>query len=102
MLRKITGLLILISFLLIKSTPLFAADQYGQKVTVSCTELNTDEDQDAEKETKQLEIADEDFIDGADAKELISSFSGKIWPAMVPGIFFTYIALPYPPPNADL
>ena len=103
MLRKITGLLILISFLLIKSTPLFAADQYVQKVSVCCTEQqHTDEDQDTEKETKQLEITDEAFIDGTDVKELISSFSEKLWPAIVPGIFSIYMALPYPPPNPDL
>jgi hypothetical protein len=102
MFKKITGLLILISFLLIKSMPLFAADQYVEKVVTCSIEHNTEDNQDAEKETKQLEIGDEDFIDGAKVKEIVSFFSTKIWPTAVPCVFSTYIALPYPPPNGDL
>lgn len=100
MLKKITGLLILLSFLFIKGAPLFAADQHPQNALVYCTDQSTDDTSDAEKENKQLETTDEDFTGQPvlePASLIITKKTGHI---IVPGITAPYISLPYPPPNS--
>ena len=101
MFKKLTGIFILLSFLLIKSTSLLAAD-YRQNVISSCAEQGTDEPADAEKETKQLEIADEDLLIQAPVGPVFLILSKKPVHLTVPGILAPYLSLPYPPPNGRM
>jgi hypothetical protein len=102
MLKKLTGLFILLLFLLVKSTSLFAVDAHKKSMIIYHAEQNTDETPDAEKETKQLEIADEDFINQAVTGPVSLILSKKQVHIVVQRITAPYISLPYPPPNAGL
>lgn len=107
MLKKLTGLFILLCFFLVKSTPLFAAHkhEHQQNVMTCCAEQNTadqntaGENEDSQKECKQFEIADEDFI-GQPAVQLNAiTLNKKLRPLEILCVPAPYIALPYPPPN---
>ncbi|MDR6782375.1 hypothetical protein ABIE26_001137 [Pedobacter africanus] len=100
MFKKITGLLILLSFLLIKGAPLFAAGQHTQNAVVCCTDQATDDTSDAEKENKQLETADEDFGSQPVLEPASLTISKKAGHIIVPDIPAPYLSLPYPPPNS--
>lgn len=100
MFKKITGLLILLSFLLIKSAPLFAAGQHPQNAVVYCTDQSADDTSDAEKENKQLETTDEDFAGQPVMEPAFLTITNKTGHIIVPGITAPYISLPYPPPNS--
>lgn len=99
MLKTLTGILILLSFLLVKSTPLFAMDDQ-QNITVGCTEQQAaDDSSDSDKESKQLETIDEDFIQECIAIPGFLMLSNQISLFNVGRINTPYISLPYPPPN---
>jgi hypothetical protein len=103
MLKKLTGIFILLSFLLVKSTPLFAIDKYKQSITISCTEEpSADDTSDSEKENKQLETIDEDFIQACIALPGFLMLSNQTTLFNVGRINTPYISLPYPPPNGRL
>jgi len=101
MFKRIAGIFILLSFLLVKSTPLFAVEQQLKNVVVAGAAQSTDDSApDAEKESKQLEIADEDFP-GQPVLLLASlTLSKKTGHIIVPAVTAPYISLPYPPPNS--
>lgn len=98
MLKKLTGLLILLSFLLVKSTSLFAVLQDAE-IVVSMQQQAADETPDTDKESKQLEITDEDFMNQPVVSPAFLTLSKKIRAIDVPNIPAPYMALPYPPPN---
>lgn len=100
MLKKLTGIFILLSFLLVKSTPLFAMDSHKQNVIINCAEQHdTDDTSDSDKERKQLETIDEDFILECIAVPgfLMLSDQGTVF--NVGRVNTPYLSLPYPPPN---
>lgn len=99
MLKKLTGIFILLSFLLIKSSPLFAMDHCKHDVTVCCAEQGGDENPDAEKESQQLEITDEDFIQQSIKIPGFLLLTKKAILFNDARINTPYISLPYPPPN---
>ncbi|WP_316811934.1 hypothetical protein [Pedobacter heparinus] len=103
MFKRITGILILLSFLLVKSTALFAVQQQDQNTVVISTQQDTDDKTntpDAEKESKQLETVDEDFPDQPILYLASLTLSKKAGHLIVPEITAPYISLPYPPPNS--
>lgn len=101
MFKKLTGIFILLSFLLIKSTSLLAADQQ-QNVISCCAAQGADDAQDAEKENKQLEIADEDLLVHPPFGPIFLILSNKPAQLTVPDIIAPYLSLPYPPPNGRI
>lgn len=103
MFKRITGILILLSFLLVKSTSLFAVQQQDQQTMVMGTHQDTDDKAntpDAEKESKQLETIDEDFPDQPVLYLTALTLSKKAGHLIVPDVTAPYISLPYPPPNS--
>lgn len=100
MFKKIAGLLILLSFLLIKGAPLFAAWQHTQNAVACCTDQTTDDTSDAEKENKQLETPDEDFGGQPVLEPASLTIVKKARHIIVPDVSAPYISLPYPPPNS--
>lgn len=101
MFRKLTGIFILLSFLLIKSTSLLAAGQQ-QSVISCCAAQGTDDAADAEKESKQFEIADEDLLVQPPFGPIFLTLSNKPAHLTVPDIISPYLSLPYPPPNGRI
>lgn len=99
MLKKLTGIFLLLSFFLVKSTPLFAIDNYRADLVTCCPEQAADDVPDAEKEVKQLEITDEDFIREAVTVPGFLTLANKTTFFNSPRINTPYISLPYPPPN---
>lgn len=102
MLKKLTGIFILLCFFLVKSTSLFAVDQHQPSNIACCAEQGADETPDAEKESKQLEISDEDFMQETIAVPLCLMLPKNPVPFNAPDITAPYISLPYPPPNGCL
>ncbi|MEQ7799361.1 hypothetical protein ABDJ41_06065 [Pedobacter sp. ASV1-7] len=100
MFRRITGLFVLLTFLLVKAVPLFASDhQRVQNTLICCIHHGTDENSEAEEESKQIESADEDFI-GEPLFELASlTIAKKAAHITVPDVMALCISLPYPPPD---
>lgn len=101
MFKKLTGIFILLSFLLIKSTSLLAVD-HKQNAISCCAGQGADDAADAEKETKQLEIADEDLLVQSPLGPVFLILSKKPAHLTVPGILAPYLSLPYPPPNGRI
>jgi|GEM_PF-1277257 len=100
MLKKLTGIFILLSFLLGKGAPLFAIDNDKQNIIVSCAEQHgTDDTSDTDKESKQLETIDEDFIQECMVAAGFLMLSNDATPFNIGRISTPYISLPYPPPN---
>nr|WP_121272896.1 hypothetical protein [Pedobacter schmidteae] len=106
MFKKLTGLFILLCFFLVKSTPLFAAHQHEhqQNVVTCCADQNTadqnaGENEDSQKECKQFEIADEDFIGQPGIQLNAITLTKKLRSLEILCVPAPYIALPYPPPN---
>ena len=99
MLKKLTGIFILLCFFLVKSTPLLAMDNYRTDVVSCCPEQAADDVPDAEKEVKQLEITDEDFIQASITVPGFLMLTSKTTFFNSPRISTPYISLPYPPPN---
>jgi hypothetical protein len=100
MFKRITGLFILLTFLLVKSTSLFAVEQQQQNPAVMSAQQGMDDHTaDAEKESKQLETIDEDFPDQPVLYLASLTLSKKEGHVIVPPITPPYISLPYPPPN---
>lgn len=94
------GILILLSFLLVKSVPLFAADNCGHNLSTYCIGHDAaDETSDTEKELQQLEITDEDFIQESINIPGYLMLTKKTTFFNIPRINTPYITLPYPPPN---
>lgn len=103
MFKKISGILILLSFLLVKSTPLFAADNFKHTIVSNAAEQQeADDTPDADKESKQLETVDEDFIQESMAVRIFLILSKSIVHSNTPYISTPYISLPSPPPNGTL
>ena len=101
MFKKLTGILILLSFLLIKSTSLLASDHHQHAISC-CAGQGADDAADAEKETKQLEIADEDLLIQPALGPAFLVLSKKPAHLTVPDIQAPYLSLPYPPPNGHI
>ena len=108
MLRKLTGIFILLCFLLIKNSPLFIFDTFRQPIVLSAmlsqsdTEQESNEVPEENKASKQLECADEDFIHLQSlnftpvlplAKQLHVHYSKQTTAA--------YFSLPHPPPDGN-
>lgn len=103
MFKRITGIFILLSFLLVKSTSLFAVEQQDQNAVVMSVQQDADDkghSPDAEKESKQLETIDEDFPDQPVLYLAALILSNKAGHLLVPEVTAPYISLPYPPPNS--
>lgn len=100
MFRRITGLFVLLTFLLVKAVPLFAADRQDvQNTIIYCIGQETDDNSETEEESKQIESADEDFI-GQPLFELASlTIAKKATHIIVPDVMALCISLPYPPPD---
>lgn len=99
MFKKITGLLILLSFFMVKSTPLFAVDEQSKKPVTFHSASDTEKTTESEKENKQLEVGDEDFIDQPVGCLPALTLSKKVLHLVIPQVSGPYISLPYPPPN---
>ena len=106
MVRKLTGILILLCFLLVKNSPLFVLDSMKQLVAVEalCGVGDLDQEEknlpEENKTSKLLEYADEDLIHQQVmnftyilplAKRLDVNFNKQTTAA--------YFSLPYPPPR---
>lgn len=107
MLKTLTGIFILLSFLLVKSTPLFAMDKGKPELTVDVTaggagQHSADDTSDSDKEGKQLETIDEDMIQKCMALPGFLMLSNQITLFNAGRISTPYISLPYPPPNCRL
>lgn len=103
MFKQLTGIFILLSFLLVKSSPLFAMDQHQQNMTLNCAAEPLDADTaDADKEGKQLETIDEDFIQECISIPGFVMLSSQLIIFNVGHLSTPYISLPYPPPNGKL
>lgn len=99
MFKQLTGIFILLSFLLVKSTSLFAVDKHQQHLSVCYAEQASDEVPDVEKDCKQLEIMDEDSIAHPISSPFFLVLSKKLVLIAAANINAPYISLPYPPPN---
>ncbi|WP_316814788.1 hypothetical protein [Pedobacter nyackensis] len=99
MFKKLTGIIILLSFLLVKSTPLFAMDNHTYDLIACCSEQGTDDTPDTEKGSQQLEITDEDFTGDYVVVPGFLMLLKTTTPFNDPRINTPYISLPYPPPN---
>lgn len=95
------GIFILLAFLGIKSTSLFAADQKLRAISC-CATPACDDGADAEKENKQFEIADEELMGQAIVNPKSFVFSNKPAVLTVSNIIWPYLSLPYPPPNGSI
>lgn len=100
MFTRITGLFILLSFLLVKAAPLCSSDyRHLQNTLLYCTWHGDGETSETENESKQFETVDEDFNDQPLLilpALTIAKHTGHI---IVPDVMAIYIALPYPPPD---
>jgi hypothetical protein len=89
--KKLIGIFILLSFLMIRSSKLMAADE--------CKSAVKTEQQSTEKESKQTESADEDCLP---AEMTFASYIGASFKWVcytfkcIPEVYFS---LPYPPPD---
>lgn len=101
MFRRITGLFIILSFLLVKSTPLFAFNKLSKCVD-STHEHDFGGSSGEEKEIKQLEIIEDDFIDrpliNASSFTLAKEASDFAYPATRT----IWLSLINPPPNLNV
>lgn len=100
MFNRITGLLILLCFLLVKAVPLFSGEHRHLQNTLLCCILQGDnEPSEAEKESKQLEISDEDFNDQSLLELPSLTIAKHTRHIIVSDVMALSIALPYPPPD---
>lgn len=100
MLIRLTGIFILLTFFLVRSTPLFAIESSATlKVLSCCAEQPLEETPDADSDGEQLEIIDEDFINEPLRSPEYFTFVNKATLLNAPYISTPYISLPYPPPN---
>ncbi|TCC98068.1 hypothetical protein [Pedobacter psychroterrae] len=114
MFRKLTGIFILLCFLLVKNSPLAIFDILIQPVSLStvssCSMLPLEQELPAEqdsnetpeesKSSKQLEYADEDFICQSELNFLhVLSLSKRLDNHYIKQISPTYFSLPHPPPD---
>ncbi len=117
MFRKLTGIFILLCFLLVKNSPLAIFDTLIQPVSVSTlstlsmfsmlpieqelpAEQDSNETPEESKSSKQLEYADEDFICQSELNFLhVLSLSKRLDNHYIKQISPTYFSLPHPPPD---
>jgi hypothetical protein len=108
MVRKLTGIFILLCFLLIKNSPFYIFDTFKQPVVFAALNTVGDLDQESKevpeenKGSKQLEYADEDFI-----HLQVLNFTPVLPLASQLNVHFSkqtsaaYLSLPYPPPDGN-
>ena len=116
MLRRLTCLFILLSFLLIKGSSLLVAERLNQSLTTytldkvaqntylgqSDEELSTVEDSDNEnKETKFLEFGDDEYFHCSLTHLPPAVFSKRINLISFPDIAIVHLSLLSPPPNQE-
>lgn len=114
MFRKLTGIFILLCFLLVRNSPLAIFDTLIQPVSVSMVstfsmlpmeqelpaEQDSNETPEESKSSKQLEYADEDFIYQSESNFLhVLSLSKRLDNHYIEQISPTYFSLPHPPPD---
>lgn len=98
MLKRLIGIIILLAFLMLKSTLLPAAHQ-KQNLISYATEQAAEDGSDAEKENKQLEIADEELLVQPTLVPVSLTLCTISSHLKVAAILSPYLSLPYPPPN---
>ncbi|RZM26305.1 MAG: hypothetical protein EOO88_17440 [Pedobacter sp.] len=111
MFRKLTGIFILLCFLLVKNSPLAIFDTSRHNVSLSVSsmlpieqelpvEQDSNETPQESKSSKQLEYADEDFIYQSELNFIhVLSLSKRLDNHYVKQISPTYFSLPHPPPD---
>jgi len=114
MFRKLTGIFILLCFLLVKNSPLAIFDTFKHAVSLSTlsklsmlpmeqelpAEQESNESPEENKSSKQLEYADEDFIYQSELNFMhVLSLSKRLDNHYVKQISPTYFSLPHPPPD---
>lgn len=114
MFRKITGILILLCFLLVKNSPLAIFDTFKHTASLSMlstlsslppgqelpAEQESNECPEESESSKQLEYADEDFIYQSELNFIhVLSLSKRLDNHYVKQISPTYFSLPHPPPD---
>lgn len=99
MLKKLTGILILLSFLMVKTTMLVSYDDKSVQITQQMDHQGEELPEDS-KEHKQLEYSLDDeispyhvWIDRSLSSEKLNHFN-------FPQITMVHLSLPNPPPNA--
>jgi len=116
MFRKLTGIFILLCFLLVKNSPLAIFDTFIQPVSFSTlsalsplsmeqeapAEQESNETPEESKSSKQLEYADEDFIYQSALNFIhVLHLSKRLDNHYVKQISPTYFSLPHPPPDCS-
>jgi len=98
MFRRLTGILILLSFLLVKHVSLFMVIDHKQTVSIHHTDQDS-ENSEEEKELKNLELTDDVFIHHPTVDLAHVLTSKRINNRFVSHTVTSVIALPYPPPE---
>ncbi|ETZ23939.1 hypothetical protein [Pedobacter sp. V48] len=98
MLKKLTGILILLSFLLVKHVSLFTVTDHKQTVSIHHTDQDT-ENSEEEKELKNLELTDDVFIHQPIVDLAHTLTSKRVNYSFVSRTVTSVISLPYPPPE---
>jgi hypothetical protein len=102
MFRKLTGILILLSFLTFKNSPLFVFDVVKQAISLSEGERGDNEVPEETKSAKHLEFADEDFLHQSTLNFILElPFSKRPFDRYVRQTSTAYFSLPYPPPDGN-
>ena len=116
MFRKLTGIFILLCFLLVKNSPLMILDVSEGLVSMLAPPATPVQSEDQEnpneqdnnqvpeenKSSKQLEYADEDFIYQSEESFIpVLALSKKLDHYYVKQVSSTYFSLPHPPPDCN-
>lgn len=99
MLKQLTGILILLSFLLVKHASLFPVTDDKKTVAIHQTDHDS-ETSEEEKELKNLELTDDVFIHQPTVDLAHTLTSKKVNYTYVKRTVTSVISLPYPPPEA--
>lgn len=93
---RLIGILILLSFLMIRNSKLLAAEAHQSLVMM---EQTADEQPDKDKEPKPMEFADEDCLPAGLAFVSYGSICLKLQCNTFDPSVEVYFTLPYPPPE---
>lgn len=99
MLKQLTGILILLSFLLVKHVSLLPVADHKQTVAIHQADQDS-ETSEEEKELKNLELTDDIFIHQPTAELVLTLTSKKVNYSYVTRTVTSVISLPSPPPEA--
>jgi len=102
MFRKLTGICILLCFLLVKNSPLYLFDSFKHSISFSTSESEKSELPEENKTTKHFESADEEFIhQSVESVISVLSLSKRLDFHYNKQTSTAYFSLPHPPPDGN-